>query len=204
MNLYQNFGFSILLFLLVSIHIANNMKMGIAQIFLVLIHLHLACFHIVFLLFLCWYFLECLCNQFLANPVVPLNTTYFDFCNIHKLYTKYRLFCFHFLVLIYFLKVLDMSYFCLLFHNFCWLHHFLLLVLEITFLFYLPSLMVLVIFLLFLMMHMINIIVFPLLWMLYKYWSFLRIDFLLFHLQVQFHLVLKFLCLYPQRILLLY
>ena len=50
MNQYQNFALSILLFLLVLSHIANNMKMDIVQIFLILIHLHLVCFRIIFLL----------------------------------------------------------------------------------------------------------------------------------------------------------
>ena len=119
MNLCQSFEFLILLFLLVVSHIVNNMKMDIVQIFLILIHLHLMCFHRVFVLFLYLYFLECLCSLFLVNPVSLLNTTHFGFYSIHKLCTIYHLSCFHFLVLLCFLKVLDMSCFCLLFRSFC-------------------------------------------------------------------------------------
>ena len=92
MNLYQNFVFLILLFLLILIHIVSNMKMGIVQIFLILIHLYLMYFHIIFLWFLFGYFLEDLCNLFLLNPFVVCYYIRFVFYNIDILCTIYLLF----------------------------------------------------------------------------------------------------------------
>ena len=120
----QNFALSILLFLLTLIHIVSNMKMDIFCIVLVLIHLYLIYFHIIFLLFFHLIFVADLYILILLNPFLTFHSSCLDFYNIDIQFSIYHLLFLHLFALQYFVVIVHMSFFRLLFRILLLLHHF--------------------------------------------------------------------------------